>query len=58
MFTSSINFITHCHDMLNYEHAVLQYEMLCLNFFDGVSEGDGDWIIRCCMEILSSLFKE
>lgn len=34
-------------DMLNYQHALLEYGMLYHNFCDAVSEGDGQRIIRC-----------
>lgn len=34
-------------DMFSYQKALLDYGMLMLNFWDGISEGDGERIIRC-----------
>lgn len=34
-------------DMLSYQKALLEYGMLILNFWDAISEGDGDRVIRC-----------
>lgn len=34
-------------DMLSYQKALLDYGMLILNFWDGISEGDGERVIRC-----------
>ena len=34
-------------DMLSYQRALLDYGLLILNFFDGISEGDGERVIRC-----------
>ena len=43
--TTSIS--TQRNDMFNYQHALLEYGMLFLNFCDAVSEGDGQQIIGC-----------
>ena len=32
--------------MYNYQKALLDYGMVILNFFDAISEGDGDRVIR------------
>ena len=34
-------------DMLAYQKALLDYGMLILNFWDAISEGDGERVIRC-----------
>ena len=34
-------------DMLCYQRSLLDYGMLILNFFDAISEGDGERVIRC-----------
>lgn len=34
-------------DMLSYQKALLEYGMLILNFWDAISEGDGDHVVRC-----------
>ena len=34
-------------DMLNYQKALLEYGMHILNFWDAISEGDGERIMRC-----------
>lgn len=34
-------------DMLSYQKALLDYGMLVLNFFDGISEGDGERVYCC-----------
>ncbi len=34
-------------DMLSYQRSLLEYGLLILNFFDGISEGDGARVIRC-----------
>ena len=34
-------------DMLSYQRSLLDYGLLILNFFDGISEGDGERVIRC-----------
>ena len=34
-------------DMLSYQKALLDYGMLILNFWDAISEGDGDRVVRC-----------
>ena len=34
-------------DVSNYQHALLEYGMLFLNFCDAISEGDGSRILRC-----------
>ena len=34
-------------DMLSYQMALLDYGMLIINFWDGISEGDGERVIRC-----------
>lgn len=34
-------------DMYNYQKALLDYGMLILNFWDAISEGDGDRVFRC-----------
>ena len=33
--------------MLSYQRSLLDYGMLILNFFDGISEGDGERVVRC-----------
>ena len=33
--------------MLSYQMALLDYGMLIINFWDGISEGDGEQVIRC-----------
>ena len=34
-------------DMFSYQRALLDYGMLILNFWDAISEGDGDRVFRC-----------
>lgn len=34
-------------DMFSYQKALLEYGMLILNFWDAISEGDGERIMRC-----------
>ena len=34
-------------DMFSYQRALLDYGLLILNFLDGISEGDGERVIRC-----------
>ena len=34
-------------DMLCYQRSLLDYGMLVLNFLDGISEGDGERVVRC-----------
>ncbi|XP_028404057.1 uncharacterized protein LOC114526731 isoform X1 [Dendronephthya gigantea] len=34
-------------DMLSYQRSLLDYGMLVLNFFDAISEGDGQRVVRC-----------
>ena len=34
-------------DMFSYQRPLLDYGLLILNFFDGISEGDGERVIRC-----------
>jgi len=34
-------------DMFSYQRALLDYGMLVLNFWDAISEGDGDRVFRC-----------
>lgn len=34
-------------DMLSYQKALLDYGMLILNFWDAISEGDGDCVVHC-----------
>ena len=34
-------------DMFSYQRALLDYGLLILNFFDAISEGDGERVIRC-----------
>lgn len=41
--------------MLSYQCSVLNYGLLVLNFFDGVSEGDGARIVRCWKYALQHL---
>ena len=33
--------------MLSYQRSLLDYGLLILNFFDGISEGDGAQVIHC-----------
>ena len=39
-------------DMLTYQMALLDYGMLMINFWDGISEGDGGRVI-CCWKFFS-----
>ncbi len=34
-------------EMFNYQHAVLILGLLIQNYYDAISEGDGDWLARC-----------
>lgn len=34
-------------DMFSYQKALLDYGMVILNFWDGISEGDGERVLRC-----------
>lgn len=45
-------------DMLSYQKALLDYGMLLINFWDAISEGDGERTIRCWKFYLMYLKKQ
>ncbi len=45
-------------DMFSYQKALLEYGMLILNFWDAISEGDGERIMRCWRSFLLYLRAE
>ena len=45
-------------DMYNYQKALLDYGMVILNFFDAISEGDGDRVIRNWKFLLLYLYHD
>lgn len=45
-------------DMFSYQKALLEYGLLILNFWDAISEGDGERIMRCWRFFLMYLRRE